>query len=224
MTYQKLVTEPMPDYTKGEEIFNMVTHIVGGGIGVIILISTIIIAAIKGIGAWGIVGLIIYGLSVISLYSVSSIYHGLHASIGKRVFRILDHCTIYFLIAGTYTPICIIAMGWCWQSITILAIEWIGGILGIVINAIDMNNKAVTVISMILYIILGWAIVFIPGAIKFLRPIEFAFILLGGILYMIGVLFYSIGSNKRYSHSVWHIFCDLATVAQFIGVLFILLR
>ena len=224
MTYKKLVSEPMPDYTKGEEIFNMVTHIVGGGIGVIILISTVIIAALKHINAWGIVGLVIYGISVVALYTVSSIYHGLHASIGKRVFRILDHCTIYFLIAGTYTPICIIAMGWCWQSITILAIEWIGGILGIVLNAIDMNNKIVKVVSMLLYILLGWAIVFIPGAVKLLEPIEFLFILLGGILYMIGVLFYTIGGKKRYSHSIWHIWCDLATISQFIGVLFILLR
>ena len=222
MTYEKLVNEPMPDYTKGEEIFNMVTHIVGGALGVIILISTVIIGAIKNISPWAIVGLIIYGLSVISLYTVSSIYHGLHASVGKRVFRILDHCTIYFLIAGTYTPICLLTMGNCWQMYTILAIEWIGAALGITLNAIDMNNKIVSVVSMCLYILLGWSLVFVPHAIGFLTPVEFGFILAGGILYMIGVCFF--GIKKRYAHSIWHIFCVLASISQYIGVLYILFR
>ena len=99
----KLCDRVLPRYTKGEEIFNMVTHIVGGGIGVAALVLCVVFAALNG-NSLGIVCGAIFGVSMITLYTMSSIYHGLRVGTGKKVFQIIDHCTIYFLIAGTYTP------------------------------------------------------------------------------------------------------------------------
>ena len=94
----------LPDYTRGEEIMNMVTHIVGGGIGIIALVACVI-KAVLGDNVLGVVGSAIYGGTMIALYAVSSVYHGLRPSTGKKVMQVIDHCTIYFLICGTYTPI-----------------------------------------------------------------------------------------------------------------------
>lgn len=100
----KLADRKLPNYTRGEEIMNMVTHIVGGAFGVIALLLCIIVA-VKNKNMLGIIGSAIYGFSMICVYAISSIYHGLHVGLGKKVMQIIDHCTIYFLIAGTYTPI-----------------------------------------------------------------------------------------------------------------------
>ena len=100
----KFAQRPMPTYTKGEEIFNMVSHIVGGAVGVAVLVLTVVFSAIYN-NAWAVVSSAIYGSSMVMLYTVSSIYHGLHMNMGKRVMQVLDHCTIYVLIAGTYTPV-----------------------------------------------------------------------------------------------------------------------
>ena len=94
----------LPEYTRGEEIMNMVTHIVGGGIGVIVLILGVVLAARRR-DAWSVVSVCIYGLTMIWLYTMSSVYHGLRPGRTKKVLQVLDHCTIYALIAGTYTPI-----------------------------------------------------------------------------------------------------------------------
>ncbi len=220
MTYQKLITEPMPKYSLGEEIFNYVSHIVGGAIGIFIVIFCSIYGGINKISVINIVSLIIYGVTVICLYTMSSLYHGLKAnSVSKRVFRIFDHCSIYLLIAGTYTPICIIAFGETKYCIIFLLIEWIGAILGITGNAIDMHNKIIKIISMIFYIVMGWGLIFIPQAIKLLTDYQFLMILLGGIAYTIGVIFFSLGSKKKWFHSIFHIFCCVGTILQMFGIL-----
>lgn len=156
----KLDDRQLPKYSKGEEIFNMVSHIVGGGIGVIALILSIIISVIHK-NVYGIIAGIIYGLTVILLYTMSSIYHGLSPKLkAKKVFQIIDHCTIYLLIAGSYTPFCLCTLreasnmtGWM-----IFSIVWGIAILGIILNAIDL--KKYRVISMIFYLIMGWCIIF----------------------------------------------------------------
>ena len=104
MKRTKLKDRTLPKYTRGEELFNMISHIVGGSLGVIALILCIIFSAING-DAIKIVSSIIYGSSLIILYTMSSIYHGLHPNTAKKVLQVIDHCTIYMLIAGTYTPI-----------------------------------------------------------------------------------------------------------------------
>ena len=114
-----------PNYTRGEEIANMVTHIVGGAVAIAITVLCIIMAASHG-NVWGVVSSSIYGGTMIVMFTVSSVYHGLHKNTGKQVMRIIDHCDIYFLIAGTYTPILLTAIrsdhpGLAW---TIFGIEW----------------------------------------------------------------------------------------------------
>jgi hemolysin III len=99
----------LPDYTRGEEIMNMTTHIVGGGIGILVLVFGILFAARKR-DAWAIVSVSLYGAMMVWLYTMSSVYHGLKPCRGKKVMQVLDHCTIYALIAGTYTPILLTAI------------------------------------------------------------------------------------------------------------------
>lgn len=131
MKRTKLKDRALPAYTKGEEIFNMVTHIVGGGFGVLALIIAVVYSAIFS-DAWAVVGSSIYGASLILLYTMSSVYHGLRKGMGKKVMQVIDHCTIYFLIAGTYTPILLSgirpespALAW-----TVFGIEW--GLLSLI--------------------------------------------------------------------------------------------
>ena len=97
----------LPNYTRGEEIANMTTHIIGGAIGVILLFLTVVISAFNR-DIWGIIGSTVYGISMIALYTVSSVYHGLKPGFAKKVMQVIDHCTIYLLIAGTYTPILLV--------------------------------------------------------------------------------------------------------------------
>ena len=177
MKRTKLRDRLLPDYTRGEEIFNMVTHIVGGGFGVIALATCVVKAFIVG-NAYDIVGAFIFGFAMVILYTMSSVYHGLKTETSKKVMQILDHCTIFILIAGTYTPICFSAIRpektvWAW---TIFGIVWGVSALGIALNAIDL--KKYNVFSLICYIALGWCIV-IPGksVIAVLHPKAFLFIL-----------------------------------------------
>ena len=210
----------MPVYSKGEEIFNLISHIVGGGIGIIIFITFVVLSIMKKYTFDLVSSLLIYGLSVILLYTISSIYHGLKAnSISKKVFRILDHCTIYILIAGTYTPICIFAFMGIVEGYIILILEWVLAIIGIILNALFLNNKVAKGVSMFLYAFTGWMLVIFPSVIKLLSLEQFILILLGGVVYTVGILFYALGKKKKWSHSVFHILCVVATILQYIGVL-----
>lgn len=214
----KLSDRALPDYIKGEEIMNMVTHITGGGLGVIVLILCVIKAALAG-SAMKIVTASIYGCSMVALYAMSSIYHGLRPGTGKKVLQIIDHCTIYFLIAGTYTPIvlCSIApiypvLGW-----GLFIAEWALAILAATLTAIDLHNYRV--FSMICYIGMGWAIIFfLPQAMAALTVGGFWLTFAGGIAYTIGAILYGIGSKKRWMHSVFHIFVVLGSMLQFLAI------
>lgn len=206
-----------PLYTKGEEIFNLSSHIVGGTFGIFVLALFLILS--NNYNSLELISLIIYGVSIILLYTISSIYHGLKPSMkSKRVLRILDHCSIYILIAGTYTPICVFAFNGIEGNI-ILGLEWTLAISGIILNALWLNKKPVKIISMILYAVTGWMLIFFPSAIKCLTNTQFLFILFGGVVYTIGILFYALGKKKKWSHSIFHILCVVATVLQFIGIL-----
>lgn len=223
MTRTKLRDRLLPDYTRGEEIFNMVTHIVGGGFGVIALVTCVLTAALKG-NVWGVVGSAIYGASLIALYTMSSVYHGLRPNLGKKVMQVLDHCTIYFLIAGTYTPIllCSIretspALAW-----VVFGVEWGCAALGIVFTAIDL--KKYNVLSMICYLGMGWCIIFAAKTAMQAIPIQgFWWLLAGGIAYTLGAVLYGVGVKVRYMHSVFHIFVVLGSILQYICILFYVL-
>lgn len=216
----KLKDRELPTYTKGEEIFNMVSHIVGGAIGLIGMVLCIIFSAIHQ-DSYAIVGSIIYGISMIFLYTMSSIYHGLKPTRkAKKVMQILDHCTIYVLIAGTYTPILLSSIMKVDQvaAWTMLAIVWIFAILGIVLNAIDL--KQFRVFSMICYIAMGWCIIFrIDLVIKSLGMTGFILILLGGIIYTLGTILYGIGKKVKYMHSMFHLCVVIGTLLQLIAII-----
>ena len=218
MKRTKLAQRLLPDYTRGEEIMNMVTHIAGGGLGVLILVLCVVKAAIAG-NVPGIVGAVIYGGSMVALYAVSSVYHGLLPCTGKKVMQVIDHCTIYFLIAGTYTPIMLTAfvpaypvIGW-----GLLMMQWGLTALAVTLTAIDL--KKYSALSMMFYIGLGWAILpFIPLTMELLGTAGFAFLLAGGISYTIGAILFGIGSKVRWMHSVFHIFVVLGSLLQFLTI------
>ena len=216
----KLKDRELPTYTKGEEIFNMVSHIVGGAIGLIGMVLCIIFSEIHQ-NSYAILGSIIYGISMIFLYTMSSIYHGLKPTRkAKKVMQILDHCTIYVLIAGTYTPILLSSIMKVDQvaAWTMLAIVWIFAILGIVLNAIDL--KQFRVFSMICYIAMGWCIIFrIDLVIKSLGMTGFILILLGGIIYTLGTILYGIGRKVKYMHSMFHLCVVIGTLLQLIAII-----
>lgn len=214
----KLRDRLLPDYTTGEEIMNMVTHIVGGALGVVVLVLCVIRAVWSG-SVLNIVGCSIYGVSIVTLYTISSVYHGLRPEMAKKVLQVLDHCTIYFLIAGTYTPILLSAfvptypiIGW-----GLLAAEWILAVVAAALTAVDL--KKYTVFSMICYIGMGWGIIFfIPQTIELLTVPGFVWLLSGGIAYTIGAIFYGIGAKKHWIHSVFHIFVVIGSLLQFLAI------
>lgn len=219
MPRTKLKDRKMPVYTRGEEIFNMVTHIVGGSLGIIGMIICLVISVLHK-NVYSIVGSIIYGISMIFLYTMSSIYHGLNAGLtSKKVMQVMDHCTIYVLIAGTYTPVLLSGImkvspvaAWI-----LFAVVWTLAIIGIVFTAIDL--KQYKVFSMVCYLVMGWCIIFrIDLLIKAIGVPGFVLILAGGIAYTLGTIFYGIGKNKKYMHSVFHLFVVIATILQFLAI------
>jgi len=219
MKRTKLIDRLLPDYTNGEEIFNMVTHIVGGGLGVLYLVLCVIVSAIHG-NVWGVVSSAIYGASVISLFTMSSVYHGMHPGTAKKVLQVLDHCTIYFMIAGTYTPIMLSLVRRTNPVIAwvIFGLVWSIAALAITLTAIDL--KKYKVFSMICYIGMGWCVILtIVPVYKALTFWGFMWLLGGGILYTIGAVLFGIGAKVRYIHSVFHIFVVLASVMHFVCIL-----
>ena len=214
----KLADRQLPNYSTGEEIMNTVTHIVGGAMGVAALTMCVMLAA-QNRNIYGVIGSSIYGFCMIALYSVSSVYHGLRPGMGKKVMQVIDHCTIYFLICGTYTVIALSAirpiypkLGWL-----LLGFEWIMAIIATALTAIDL--KQYRVFSMICYIGMGWAIIpFAKVVMQVLTKPGFYLLLAGGIAYTIGAVLYGIGSKKKWMHSVFHIFVDIGSLLQFLCV------
>lgn len=220
MVRQKLSERILPNYTKGEEIFNMVSHIVGGAAGIASLVLCVIFAAIHK-NVYGVVSSAIYGASIIILYTMSSIYHGLKPHLtAKKVFQIIDHCSIFLLIAGSYTPISLCALRefdekTCW---IVLSLVWAAAILGIVLNAIDI--KKFKVFSGICYLLMGWGIVFAYKALPFLIARGGTLLLLfGGISYTIGAMVYYLFKKKKYMHSIFHMFVLAGSILHMLYIM-----
>ena len=219
MKRTKLSDRKLPDYSRGEELMNMITHIVGGGLGVIVLLTCVVQAALNQ-NYYGIVSCTIYGTTFITMFTISSVYHGLKPGMSKKVMQVIDHCTIYFLIAGTYTVVVLSAirpvypvLGWC-----IFGFEWAMVALAATFTAIDHHRYSV--FSMICYIGLGWAIIpFWRQTMDVLTLPGFMLLLAGGIAYTIGSVLYGIGKKHKWMHSVFHIFVVLGAVLQFFAVL-----
>ncbi len=221
MKRTKLSERELPNYTKGEEIFNMTSHIVGTVLGIITTVLCVIMSAIHN-NVYGIVSSSIYGATMIILYTMSSIYHGLSPRCkGKKVFQVLDHCTIFLLIAGSYTPFALCTFreyepitGWL-----IFGVIWAMAILGITLNAIDL--KKYKIFSMICYLGMGWAVICKINLLPELIGRNGLILLVaGGISYTIGTIFYGLGRKHKYMHSIFHLFILLGSLLQFFCILF----
>ena len=201
MKRTKLADRVMPTYSKGEEIMNMVSHIVGGALGIVATVLCVIFAAIHK-NVYGVVSGAIFGATLIILYTMSSIYHGLKPErMSKKVFQVIDHCSIFLLIAGSYTPFCLCTLreystAWGWS---IFGIIWGAAILGITLNAIDL--KKYKTFSMICYLAMGWCIILKGGVLpKLLTTNGFTLLVVGGIAYTIGAVLYGLGNKPERIH------------------------
>ena len=219
MKRTKLADRKMPSYTKGEEIFNMVSHIVGGALGILAIVLCSVYAGLNG-DVYGVVSGAIFGSTMLLLYTMSSIYHGLMPeTMAKRVFQVIDRCSIFILIAGTYTPIALCtmrevntAMGW-----TLFGVIWGLALIGIALNSIDL--KKYKKFSMVCYLVMGWCIIVrMDELINAVGMTAFWYLLLGGIAYTIGAVCYGL-TKKKWMHSVFHVFCIIGSVLHFLFIL-----
>lgn len=210
----------LPEYTVNEERFNMISHIVGGGLGVVMLTLSVVFAALSR-NPWTVVGCAIYGGGLVTVYAVSSVYHGLHKNKAKQVMRVIDHCAIYLLIAGTYTPIIFgalmpVAPVTAW---ILFGVVWGLASLAITLTAVDM--KKYSVFSMICYIGIGWSVLFaFDTLLKAVATGGVIFLLLGGIVYSLGAILYGVGKKIKYMHSIFHLFVVVGSLLQFMCIFF----
>ena len=210
----------LPTYSRGEELMNMITHIVGGALGVVVLLSCVIRSALRD-NFWGILSCTIYGTTFITMFTISSVYHGLTPGMSKKVLQIIDHCTIYFLIAGTYSAVVLSAirplypvLGW-----GLFIFEWVLALFAATLTAIDL--KKYSIFSMICYIGMGWAIIpFWHQVMEVMGVWGFGLLLSGGIAYTIGSILYGLGKKRKWMHSVFHLFVIAGSLLQFFAVFF----
>ncbi|MBR0463600.1 MAG: hemolysin III family protein [Clostridia bacterium] len=208
-------------YSRGEEIFNMVTHIVGGGLAIAATALCVVFAALRH-NVWGVVGCSVFGATMILLYTMSSVYHGLKPETSaKRVLRVLDHCTIFVLIAGTYTPFSLVtlraysaALGW-----SVFGVIWGLAVLGIVFTAVNLERFRV--FSGILYLVMGWLVLFT------IRPVAQAvglggmlMLVGGGLCYTAGAGVYHFARGRAYAHGVFHLLVIAGSVLHSLCILF----
>lgn len=202
-------------YTIGEEIFNSISHGVGALLSVAAL-TLLIVFAVMNSNGYGFAGAIVYGVSLILLYSMSTVYHIVQNPSAKRILRIFDHCSIFVLIAGTYTPYLLVCMENPIRWI-IFGVIWGVTAVGIVLNAVSLERFRK--VSLVCYLGMGWAIVFTIGRIA--QVIDFTGVVLliaGGIIYTLGMIFYAL-KKYRYMHSIWHLFVLGASVCHYLSVL-----
>ena len=216
----KLADRVLPTYSIGEEIMNTATHLLGLAGGILALILCVQKANTL-YGATEITASAIYGSCLLLLYAASSLYHGMKPSMTKKVLQIIDHCAIYFLIAGSYTVISLGAirradpmLGW-----GLFFAEWTLAIIATVLTAIDLH--AYQVFSMICYIGMGWGVLpFIRQVYAILSPVGFYLLLAGGIAYTVGAVLYGIGSKVKWMHTVFHVMVVLGSVLHFFAFYF----
>lgn len=200
----------------GEEVGNVITHGIMALIFLFLIPFSAVYSYING-GSLLSVGTSIFVICIFLMLLVSTLYHAMaYDTQHKVVFRILDHVFIYFAIAGSYTPIALSLIGG-WKGIAILIIQWTCVVFGILYKAV--SKKEYPKFTLTLYMVMGWvAVLFMPTLIKNSQPIFLFLIVLGGILYSIGAYFYT--RKKKWSHVIWHVFINAASVAHFIAIVF----
>ena len=205
----------IPHYTLGEELMNSISHGVGALLGIAALVLCVVRAAPTG-DPYRIVSGAIFGFTVLILYLMSCLYHALKVNKAKRVFRVIDHCTIFLLIAGPYTPYTLVSLrdsvGW-W----VFGVIWATAIVGIVLNAVSL--KKFSRISVALYLIMGWMIIIAyQPMVQAIPRGGMQLLVWGGVAYTLGAILYGIGSRRKYFHSIFHFFCIIGTVLHFFSI------
>lgn len=206
----------LPQYTLGEEITNSITHGIGAALAVAALVVMIVKAAVSGAHAASLASAIIFGTALILEYLASTLYHAIAVPSAKRVFRIIDHSCIYVLIAGTYTPFCLITLGQH-GGIGLCATVWALAIAGVLFEAF-MRERQPRWVTVALYLVMGWLVVFhLPDLIAELHPTALILLAAGGLCYTAGVPFYVL-KKIRYMHSIFHLWVLAGSVLQFLAV------
>ena len=206
----------IPRYTLGEEITNAILHGIGALLSIAALVLCVVFSAIHH-DPYAVVSSCIYGSTLIILYTMSCLYHSFKVNNAKRVFRIIDHCSIYLLIAGTYTPYTLVTLHGVTGWVT-FGIIWACAILGIVLNSIDL--KKYKVISFLLYLGMGWEIIFSYNELAAALDKGGLYLLLaGGVIYTVGAIFYGIGKKHKYMHSAFHFFVLAGSILHFFSIL-----
>ncbi len=201
-------------YTLGEEIANAITHGLGALFAVAAMVFCIVLSALDGDGL-SIFAAVLYGLSLVVLYSMSTLYHAITHKKAKNVLRICDHCGIFFLIAGTYSPYLLITLRGP-LGYGLFAAIWGVAVLGIVLNTVDLRRFEK--LSVVLYLAMGWAaMAAIKPLYQALPSTGFWLMVGGGIVYTMGMIFYA--GKWKYAHSVWHLFVLGASVMHFLSII-----
>ena len=200
----------IPRYTLGEELFNAISH----GIGALLSIAALVLMLVRAKGALQNTTVSLFGSALIILYITSCLYHSLSPKVkGKAVFRVLDHCTVFLLVLGTYIPVSLVGvggvLGW-----TLFGIVCFFAILGIVLTAVNLERYNIP--AVVCHLMSGWSILIgIPALLRNLGSKGLGYLLLGGILYTAGAILYGVGAKKKYCHCVFHIFCLLGSFCHF---------
>jgi len=206
--------KPMKRYTVGEEVFNSVSHGVGALLAVVGASVIITLAACFG-DLTAVLSSVVYGISLVILYTMSTLYHAFPFEKVKKVFRVFDHASIFILIAGTYTPCCLVALKGNPKGVWVAVVVWICAIAGIVMNSISLEKTEK--LSLVLYIIMGWAVVLvIKDIVNALWGPGFWLLLAGGVAYTGGIVFYKL--KHKYMHSIWHLFVLAGSVLHYLCI------
>ena len=198
------------------ERFNAWTHLVGTVLSVTGAIILVVMAAAMG-DPWKVVSVSIFGASLILLYSASTLYHSLRGH-AKIILRKLDHLSIYLLIAGTYTPFCLVTLrgAWGWS---LFGVVWGLALLGM-LQEIKPRSEA-RIMSLVIYAVMGWVIVVaIEPLLDHLEIAGFVWLAAGGLLYTIGIVFYAFDSRFRHWHGIWHLFVLGGSLAHYVAIAF----
>ncbi len=210
----------IPTYSLAEELISSISHGIGALLGIAGLVLCIVKSALSPVDVgWKVVSSCIFGFTVILLYLMSCLYHALKVNRAKRVFRVFDHCTIFLLIAGTYTPYTLVSIRAVtpWLGWTVFGVIWAMAILGVVLNAVNLKRYAK--ISVACYLIMGWMVVLAYRTMTQAIPHGGIVLLLwGGVVYSVGAILYGIGSRKKFFHSIFHFFCLGGTILHFFSI------
>ncbi len=189
-----------------------------------ILCAVLLLCLLKARGGLAVLACGLYGSAMVITYTLSSVYHGLRQGMGKRVLQVLDHCAIYLLIAGTYTPISLCALAPRFPALGwgMFAAQWVLGALAITLTAVDLRRYRA--FSMVCYIGMGWGVIlFLPQTLAALGGAGFGWLLAGGIAYTVGAVLFGLGKRLPWMHSVFHIFVVLGSLLQFVSIYFFVL-